>query len=111
MHVFGIYSYTGGRGYLDIQPHWVTVLAFPQHKGLMEGCLGITTDTLLVGRLDGSVAMIDVIDSSSFRRSELQHCSRNDGKIQLIKELLNLRLMFCKKYLYYCISCYNMQSN
>ena len=69
----------GGRGHLDIQPHWVTVLAFPQHKGLMEGCMGLTTDTLLVGRLDGSVAMIDIVDSSSFRRSELQHCSRKDG--------------------------------
>ena len=45
----------------------------------MEGCMGLTTDTLLVGRLDGSVAMIDIVDSSSFRRSELQHCSRKDG--------------------------------
>ena len=74
------YFHAGGRGHLDVQPHWVTALAFPQHKGLMEGCMGITTDTLLVGRLDGSVAMIDVIDSSSFRRSEIQHCSRTGGK-------------------------------
>ena len=74
----------GGRGHLDVQPHWVTVLAFPQHKGLMEGCMGLTTDTLLVGRLDGSVGMIDIVDSSSFRRSELQHCSRKDGSCYFI---------------------------
>ncbi len=38
----------GGRGHLDIQPHWVTALAFPQHKGPMEGCMGLTTDMLLM---------------------------------------------------------------
>lgn len=65
---------------MDVQPHWVTALAFAQHKGLMEGCLGVSTDTLLVGRLDGSVALIDVVDTSSFRRIELQHCSRTEGK-------------------------------
>ncbi len=73
----------GGRGHLDIQPHWVTALAFPQHKGPMEGCMGLTTDMLLIGRLDGSVAIIDIIDSSSFRRTELQNCSRKDGMISL----------------------------
>lgn len=70
----------GGRGHLDVQPHWVTALCFPLNKGLMDGCMGVSTDTLLVGRLDGSVAVIEIVDTSSFRRSELQHCSRKDGE-------------------------------
>ena len=41
--------------------------------------MGLTTDRLLVGRLDGSVAYIDIMDNSTFRRQELDHCYRQDG--------------------------------
>ena len=76
-----VFVYVGGQsGHLDVQPHWVTALAWPQSKGLIEGCLGLTTDSLLVGRVDGSVAVIEVFDSSTFCRRELQHCSRTGGK-------------------------------
>jgi len=73
----------GQSGHLDVQSHWVTALAWPHSKGLIEGCLGLTIDSLLVGRVDGSVAVIEVFDSSTFCRKELQHCSRTGGKCEL----------------------------
>jgi len=45
----------------------------------MEGCLGLSVDCLLVGRVDGSVAVVEVFDSSTFCRRELQHCGRAGG--------------------------------
>lgn len=81
LHVSRMYQHVGGQsGHLDVQPHWVTALAWPQSKGLIEGCLGLTVDSLLVGRVDGSVAVIEVFDSSTFCRKELEHCSRAGGK-------------------------------
>lgn len=71
---------SGGRGHLDVHPHWVTALTWPQSKGVFGGCLGLSTDRLLVGRLDGSVAYIDILDSSTYRRQELEQCYRPDGK-------------------------------
>ncbi|XP_052100156.1 probable E3 ubiquitin-protein ligase HERC1 isoform X2 [Mytilus californianus] len=76
-----IWTTGGGRGYLDVQPHWVTALAWPQHKGVIGGCLGLTTDSLLVGRLDGSLAYIDILDTSSFRRQELEQCYRRNVSV------------------------------
>ena len=66
---------------MDMQPHFVSVLTWPEHKGMVGGCLGLTMDSLLIGRLDGSLAYIDVFDSSSFKRHELEHCYRENGKI------------------------------
>jgi len=78
-------EYEGGHcGHLDVQPHWVTALAWPQSKGLIEGCLGLTIDSLLVGRVDGSVGVIEVFDSSTFCRKELQHCSRPGGTVVVL---------------------------
>lgn len=64
---------------MDVQPHFVSVLTWPEHKGMVGGCLGLTTDSLLIGRLDGTLAYIDVFDSSSFKRHELDHCYRVNG--------------------------------
>lgn len=64
---------------MDVQPHFVSVLTWPEHKGMVGGCLGLTTDSLLIGRMDGSLAYIDVFDSSSFKRHELEHCYRENG--------------------------------
>ena len=69
----------GNRGLLDIQPHWVSALAWPQHKGVVGGCLGMTSDTILVGRMDGSVASLEILGGSSLNRHELDHCKRSSG--------------------------------
>ena len=70
--------FTGGCGHLDVQPHWTTALTWPIHKGVFEGSMGLATDCLLVGRLDGSLAVIDVV-GQNYRRKELEHCYRGDG--------------------------------
>ncbi|PVD19395.1 hypothetical protein C0Q70_19883 [Pomacea canaliculata] len=75
-YMINIWTIGGGKGHLDVQPHWVTALAWPLSRCGLEGRLGLCVETLLVGRLDGSLAAIDVIDSSTFRRSELTHCYR-----------------------------------
>jgi len=95
-----IYLFVGGRGYLDVQPHWVTALAWPQHKGVIGGCLGLTTDSLLVGRLDGSLACIDILDTSSFRRQELEQCYRRNGMSIIIVTCVAERT-YRDQYLYW----------
>ena len=35
---------------------------------------------LLVGRMDGSLGLIEVLDTSSMHRTELEHCYRKDGR-------------------------------
>ena len=73
-----------------MQPHLVSALAWPQNKGIVNGQLGIAMDTLLVGRIDGSVDRIDVIDNASYQRRRLQHCSRNEGEESSCDEILEV---------------------
>ena len=80
-NMVNVWFVAGGRGHLDVQPHWVTALAWPQNK-VIGGSLGLSIDSLLIGRLDGSLALITVIDSSTFRRVELEHCGRKDGQFR-----------------------------
>ena len=63
---------------MEAEPSLVTALAWPRHKAI-EGCLGISIDTLLIGCVDGSVAMIQAIDSTTFHQSALTHCCRANG--------------------------------
>ncbi|XP_041374032.1 probable E3 ubiquitin-protein ligase HERC1 isoform X2 [Gigantopelta aegis] len=83
-NLVNIWIIGGSNGHLDVQPQWVTALSWPEHKGLFEGRLGIMTDTLLVGRLDGSVAQIEVLDILTCRRKELQHCTRRNVSVTQI---------------------------
>ena len=64
----------------DIQPHWVSALMWPRYNTVQETDQ-VTMDSLLIGRLDGSVGIIDVTDSYVFNRCELEHCSRENGMI------------------------------
>jgi hypothetical protein len=81
---------------LDVQLQWVTALAWPRHKGMMEGCLCLTTDILLVGRTDGSLAVIKALDYSTFRREELTYCKRSGGeKLAFITALPFIQLCPC----------------
>ncbi|XP_067667414.1 probable E3 ubiquitin-protein ligase HERC1 [Haliotis asinina] len=83
-NMINIWIIGGGKGYLDIQPHWVTALTWPQSKGMFDGQLGLSTDVLLVGRLDGSLASIQTLDSSTYRRQELEHCYRRNVSVTQI---------------------------
>nr|XP_022329995.1 probable E3 ubiquitin-protein ligase HERC1 isoform X2 [Crassostrea virginica] len=83
-NIVNIWTTGGGKGHMDMQPHFVSVLTWPEHKGMVGGCLGLTMDSLLIGRLDGSLAYIDVFDSSSFKRHELEHCYRENVSVTQI---------------------------
>lgn len=45
---------------------------------------------LLIGRMDGSLALIEVVDISAMHRLELEHCYRKDGK--RLHQYLKLKL-------------------
>ncbi|KAL4227435.1 putative E3 ubiquitin-protein ligase herc1 [Mactra antiquata] len=83
-NMINIWTIGGSQGHLDIQSHYVSALAWPQCKPAYGGCLWLNTDRLLVGRLDGTVAYIDVLDSSTFRQEELPHCSRSNVPVTVI---------------------------
>ncbi|KAE8297728.1 putative E3 ubiquitin-protein ligase HERC1 [Larimichthys crocea] len=72
-----IWQVNGGKGLLDVQPHWVSALAWPKEESESLWC-GEPKDMLLVGRMDGSLGLIEVLDTSSMHRTELEHCYRKD---------------------------------
>lgn len=72
-------SPAGGKGLLDAQPHWVSALAWPERE-LASLWAGEPLELLLVGRMDGSLGLIEVADASTMQRVELEHCYRKDGE-------------------------------
>ncbi|EMP26120.1 Putative E3 ubiquitin-protein ligase HERC1 [Chelonia mydas] len=74
-----IWQVNGGKGLLDLQPHWVSALAWPE-EGPTATWTGDAPEVLLVGRMDGSLGLIEVIDVSTMHRLELEHCYRKDGR-------------------------------
>ncbi|KAI3377882.1 hypothetical protein L3Q82_008463 [Scortum barcoo] len=78
-----IWQVNGGKGLLDVQPHWVSALAWPKEESESLWC-GEPKDMLLVGRMDGSLGLIEVLDTSSMHRTELEHCYRKDVAVMHI---------------------------
>ncbi|CAK6980322.1 probable E3 ubiquitin-protein ligase HERC1 isoform X7 [Scomber scombrus] len=78
-----IWQVNGGKGLLDVQPHWVSALAWPEEEAESLWC-GEPSDMLLVGRMDGSLGLIEVLDTSSMHRTELEHCYRKDVAVMHI---------------------------
>ncbi|KAM7405656.1 hypothetical protein PAMP_000090 [Pampus punctatissimus] len=78
-----IWQVNGGKGLLDVQPHWVSALAWPEEEVESLWCVE-PVDMLLVGRMDGSLGLIEVLDTSSMRRTELEHCYRKDVAVMNI---------------------------
>ncbi|XP_055518701.1 probable E3 ubiquitin-protein ligase HERC1 isoform X3 [Leucoraja erinacea] len=81
--VVNIWQITGGKGLLDVQPHWVSALAWPE-EGPVASWAGDTLEVLLVGRMDGSLGLIEVVDSCTMHRVELEHCYRKDVAVMAI---------------------------
>ncbi|XP_014872809.1 probable E3 ubiquitin-protein ligase HERC1 isoform X1 [Poecilia latipinna] len=78
-----IWQVNGGKGLLDVQPHWVSALAWPEEEAESLWC-SEPKDMLLVGRMDGSLGLIEVLDASDMHRSELEHCYRKDVAVMHI---------------------------
>lgn len=53
--------------------------------------MGVSVHTLLIGRLDGSLAFIEVIDYTSYRRVELQECGRKDGRHVYVETKMDVK--------------------
>ncbi|XP_059169765.1 probable E3 ubiquitin-protein ligase HERC1 isoform X3 [Physella acuta] len=83
-NLVNIWMIGGGRGHLIEQPQWVTALAWPGSKGMFEGRIGLLGDSLLVGRHDGTIGFIDMIDSSTYRSFDLEHCRRRNVSVTSI---------------------------
>ncbi|XP_005987770.1 probable E3 ubiquitin-protein ligase HERC1 isoform X3 [Latimeria chalumnae] len=78
-----IWQVNGGKGLMDLQPHWVSALAWPE-EGPVASWAGDTLEVLLVGRMDGSLGLIEVVDASTMHRLELEHCYRKDVPVMCI---------------------------
>uniref|UniRef100_A0A3Q3SK21 HECT-type E3 ubiquitin transferase n=1 Tax=Mastacembelus armatus TaxID=205130 RepID=A0A3Q3SK21_9TELE len=78
-----IWQVNGGKGLLDVQPHWVSALAWPEEEAESLWC-GEPKDMLLVGRMDGSLGLIEVLDTATMQRTELEHCYRKDVAVMHI---------------------------
>jgi len=74
------FTNAGSRTQLERRPSVVTALCFPTDKGFLDGHLGLSMETILVGHLDGSVASIEIIDSTTFNIQPVKGCSRMGGK-------------------------------
>ncbi len=66
---------------MDTSQSHVTCLTWPK---VVESTLkqARTKDALLLGRIDGSVAIIDIKDHMHFNRVEMDHCKRKDGRLK-----------------------------
>ncbi|KAJ8417270.1 hypothetical protein AAFF_G00284970 [Aldrovandia affinis] len=78
-----IWQVNGGKGLLDVQPHWVSALAWPEQEPASLWA-GEPLELLLVGRMDGSLGLIEVADASTMQRVELEHCYRKDVPVMHI---------------------------
>ncbi|XP_028981614.2 probable E3 ubiquitin-protein ligase HERC1 isoform X4 [Esox lucius] len=78
-----IWQVNGGKGLLDVQPHWVSALAWPEGEAVSLWC-GEPKDVLLVGRMDGSLGLLEVHDGCTMHRTELEHCYRKDVAVMHI---------------------------
>ena len=76
-----LYILLGDNSHVNIQPCDVTAMTWPLHKSVSEGFAGTTMDSLLIGRSDGTIVMLDAFCSSDFHTNELTHCTRKNGKI------------------------------
>ena len=55
-------------------------MTWPMSRGFLESQVGVM-DSLLLGRIDGSLAVVEVLDKSSFNRLELDQCHREGGRL------------------------------
>ncbi|XP_028516065.1 probable E3 ubiquitin-protein ligase HERC1 isoform X2 [Exaiptasia diaphana] len=76
-NLVNIWTLSGNHGNLNKHPHHITCMTWPISRGFMESHV-TTMDNLLVGRIDGSLAVVEVFDKSSMARVELEHCSRKN---------------------------------
>uniref|UniRef100_A0A9J8CIV4 HECT-type E3 ubiquitin transferase n=1 Tax=Cyprinus carpio carpio TaxID=630221 RepID=A0A9J8CIV4_CYPCA len=81
--LLNIWTIHGTQAHIEAQPSWVTALSWVQTSTpflSQEACSQVSPpESLLVGRLDGSLCWLEVTDDLSVERTELTHCYRKEA--------------------------------
>ncbi|KAJ8338960.1 hypothetical protein SKAU_G00357460 [Synaphobranchus kaupii] len=81
--LINIWSVSGSLSHVKSQPSWVTALSWVQKSSpcTRQGAAGqaSTAESLLVGRLDGSLCWLEVTDALQVESTELTHCQRKES--------------------------------
>lgn len=91
--LLNIWSVSGGQAHVDSSQSHVMCATWPM---VSESTLKQvrSKDALLIGRLDGSVAVIDVKDCMHYNRVEIEYCKR-EGRLSFITNELD---KICPQY-------------
>lgn len=97
---------------MDLQPYWVSALAWPEEEaGSLWG--GEPRELLLVGRMDGTLGLLEVLDDSDLQRTELQHCFRKDGTVIINIQAHAIIYVYIKEIrplcVHVCVCCCSLQ--
>ncbi|KAJ8286644.1 hypothetical protein GJAV_G00041500 [Gymnothorax javanicus] len=81
--LINIWSVSGSLSHVESQPSWVTALSWVQNSSpcTRQGAAShaSTAESLLVGRLDGSLCWLEVTDALHVESTELTHCQRKES--------------------------------
>lgn len=80
--------HSGAQGHVEAQPSWVTALSWVQTSSPFPTQGGIAgkdsqPESLLVGRLDGSLCWLQVTEDFSIESTELTRCHRKECELHL----------------------------
>uniref|UniRef100_A0A8C7IFA5 HECT-type E3 ubiquitin transferase n=1 Tax=Oncorhynchus kisutch TaxID=8019 RepID=A0A8C7IFA5_ONCKI len=81
--IINIWTVNGAQGHVEAQPSWVTALSWVQTSSPFPTQGGIAgkdaqPESLLVGRLDGSLCRLQVTEDFSIESTELTRCHRKE---------------------------------
>ncbi|XP_016106101.1 probable E3 ubiquitin-protein ligase HERC1 [Sinocyclocheilus grahami] len=81
--LINIWTVSGAQAHMEAQSSWVTALSWVQTSTpflSQEACSQVSPpESLLVGRLDGSLCWLEVTDDLRVERTELTHCYRKEA--------------------------------
>ncbi|XP_052393189.1 probable E3 ubiquitin-protein ligase HERC1 isoform X2 [Carassius gibelio] len=81
--LLNIWNVNGTQAHMEAQSSWVTALSWVQTSTpflSQEACSQVSPpESLLVGRLDGSLCWLEVTDDLWVERTELTHCYRKEA--------------------------------
>ncbi|XP_026052426.1 probable E3 ubiquitin-protein ligase HERC1 isoform X3 [Carassius auratus] len=81
--LINIWTVNGTQAHIEAQSSWVTALSWVQTSTPFlspEACSQVSApESLLVGRLDGSLCWLEVTDDLRVERTELTHCYRKEA--------------------------------
>ncbi|XP_036385733.1 probable E3 ubiquitin-protein ligase HERC1 isoform X2 [Megalops cyprinoides] len=81
--LINIWTVNGSQSHVETQPSWVTALTWVQTSTPCtdpgSAGQGKTAESLLVGRLDGSLCWLEVRETFEVESTELSHCQRKES--------------------------------